>query len=974
MTREQARQYSVAMLAKLHRRNNKQNRDRLIQRFLNGHPSCQKFLEEQHKALQKSLDDTTNAANTVTCSTPLRSRVQAPLFSPNDVLSLLKNPTLFTIVVTWFGLSFTAFTNALTILGLGDICPDKSTYYRKLDELQPVASILADESMDHALRSISVQTILGFDGGWNHPRNARQGHAVFIDLRTQNVVAMGMGWLLVGNETDKMAEKCAESCRQLQVYNGFPQSIESEIFKRLYPRFHNNEYIIGFAQDNEHDHGGVMKKMASRKKRFVDVNHNAKHFRNYLARAMEGNLSRLQHTLSAWMGFLLHTTSVPEGMKEQLWRNTTNHLLGNHEECIHGEDKCNEPLITEEEVEKLTPIITKGVEFLGRSHPLVTTQMNESLNSLRARLTPKNYSWKKAWPLRTNVAVLKWNDGDRALIEFCRRLRTPVADEVIEFVERLCERTESQEAKSKTEDARKKRNERRQSTADSLRKGRRKTADAQERTSVAEVSATDILRKPEEEDVSECEDEDLNLSSSTSVEYSESDSPIAKNLSNYAGDMVTEEELPFLVRDFVDARVDHDNFGYTGIVNKKQTCYFNSTLQLICVALRHEIRSGHVLLQDIVHKSRGWLETEFEYDAADQMESQILETWNSDAWGPGLMHFIHIMITGSMNVIEIDEIIQLMAESINNNDFSYMEQGDPVFLLEYLTRYFDQQLIPGYPHKLRGPFKFHFSILTYKDVVTPVTASKSMEPPIDEKLLIYISETHSESQIPLTFADWTYDIQGMINNEFVAVVEDGESGYVYLRRYMEERCQYLFLSINRHICRQVDGITEEFINNQAVEINHRISIQGGDCQGIEFPGGALIYELTGIICHFGADRLGHYIVYILEDDRVVMINDTIIKEAEPDSLQNIKEHCVVLLYSFCGSIGQEDLKGRDMFVKTGYLNENDFIKSDISTHDSCEKEAENASENDDRTVGRRNSLRKCRSRGAGPPSLPRVWE
>ena len=52
-----------------------------------------------------------------------------------------------------------------------------------------------------------------------------------------------------------------------------------------------------------------------------------------------------------------------------------------------------------------------------------------------------------------------------------------------------------------------------------------------------------------------------------------------------------------------------------------------------------------------------------------------------------------------------------------------------------------------------------------------------------------------------------------------------------------------------------------------------------------------------------------------------MINDTVVTQVGEDALQMIKKHCVVLLYSFCESIGQEDLKGRDTFVKVYYLRE-----------------------------------------------------
>ena len=50
-----------------------------------------------------------------------------------------------------------------------------------------------------------------------------------------------------------------------------------------------------------------------------------------------------------------------------------------------------------------------------------------------------------------------------------------------------------------------------------------------------------------------------------------------------------------------------------------------------------------------------------------------------------------------------------------------------------------------------------------------------------------------------------------------------------------------------------------------------------------------------------------------------MINDTVVTQVGEDALQMINKHCVVLVYSFCESIGEEDLKGRDTFVKVYYL-------------------------------------------------------
>ena len=67
-----------------------------------------------------------------------------------------------------------------------------------------------------------------------------------------------------------------------------------------------------------------------------------------------------------------------------------------------------------------------------------------------------------------------------------------------------------------------------------------------------------------------------------------------------------------------------------------------------------------------------------------------------------------------------------------------------------------------------------------------------------------------------------------------------------------------------------------------------------------------------------------------------MINDTVVTPVGEDALQMIKKHCVVLVYSFCESIGQEDLKGRDTFAKVYYLRGRDFIKFN-ETEITCEQ-------------------------------------
>ena len=106
MSRQQARQYPIAMIKEQHIKNDKATRNRWIHRFLSGHPVCQEFLKKEQRKLQELETGLADSAVPLTIETPDRFRIHAPIFAPTDSLHLLKNPMLFTLVTTWFGLPF----------------------------------------------------------------------------------------------------------------------------------------------------------------------------------------------------------------------------------------------------------------------------------------------------------------------------------------------------------------------------------------------------------------------------------------------------------------------------------------------------------------------------------------------------------------------------------------------------------------------------------------------------------------------------------------------------------------------------------------------------------------------------------------------------------------------------------------------------------------------------------------------------
>ena len=55
-----------------------------------------------------------------------------------------------------------------------------------------------------------------------------------------------------------------------------------------------------------------------------------------------------------------------------------------------------------------------------------------------------------------------------------------------------------------------------------------------------------------------------------------------------------------------------------------------------------------------------------------------------------------------------------------------------------------------------------------------------------------------------------------------------------------------------------------------------------------------------------------------------MLDDSQIAVVKQELLQEIKEHCVIFLYSFASSLDKEDIKGTDLFTQSEYISEKDF--------------------------------------------------
>lgn len=59
-----------------------------------------------------------------------------------------------------------------------------------------------------------------------------------------------------------------------------------------------------------------------------------------------------------------------------------------------------------------------------------------------------------------------------------------------------------------------------------------------------------------------------------------------------------------------------------------------------------------------------------------------------------------------------------------------------------------------------------------------------------------------------------------------------------------------------------------------------------------------MYSILAVIHHLGNANQGHYLTYVMDDERLLRLNDLSVEVAIPADLATIERHCILLLYKF----------------------------------------------------------------------------
>ena len=267
---------------------------------------------------------------------------------------------------------------SMTMMLINNILPPSTTtFYRIQKELkQPIIDIVI-QNMKFYKERLPDHTILSFDGAWAHKRNAKQ---CCVSLYAQNIKKI-VDLEIVEKEKAGVDANFTGPSNQMEVF-GLMQLID---------RWRDDRRISSYCHDNDGKARQLLEKYVDWDE-LIDSGHSRKSFDNKFNKINElyhEALSAFRDSLTNFLCFLQKSNYSKEE-RELYWLNSLNHYRGDHSRCPDPNHKVSrvEKLTQEQEI-ALTEFLFSTTKFTQINFE-ISTQPNESFNSLHAKICNKN--------------------------------------------------------------------------------------------------------------------------------------------------------------------------------------------------------------------------------------------------------------------------------------------------------------------------------------------------------------------------------------------------------------------------------------------------------------------------------------------------------------------------------------------------------------------------------------------------------
>ncbi|EAY14580.1 hypothetical protein TVAG_393070 [Trichomonas vaginalis G3] len=124
-----------------------------------------------------------------------------------------------------------------------------------------------------------------------------------------------------------------------------------------------------------------------------------------------------------WFTFII-MLPIETTKKIFLWKNTLNHFIGRHENCLHEKDKeypVFQPLTKPDLAKQFQRFTDDAAKLIPEIDPNAQTQQNESIHHSMLTQCPKGNN-AKSFEMRTAVTILQKNEGETCKQEIYNRV------------------------------------------------------------------------------------------------------------------------------------------------------------------------------------------------------------------------------------------------------------------------------------------------------------------------------------------------------------------------------------------------------------------------------------------------------------------------------------------------------------------------------------------------------------------------
>ena len=277
--------------------------------------------------------------------------------------------------------------------------PPMKTVYDEMRGICRRITQMARNSMRAKREQLLPNTIVSFDGSWDHRRNGKRCLFSVMNAQTGAIIES----VVLSKKPNSPSQILCEESNLMEA-KGLEAAVET---------LRNIPEIVAYVHDNDAKARKIIRQAGWEIREFLDPGHCLKSFDRKLQNFEKKNdfiLKGIEGNLRHWVWILI---SIPYSIEQkvQLWQNTVNHMCGDHSHCLPHPPMA---VVWDKATTPGPPLLLK--KFLDHTQFIIekccngiSTQANESFHRKKLKYATKDVRWGFTWEGRMMAAILSKN-------------------------------------------------------------------------------------------------------------------------------------------------------------------------------------------------------------------------------------------------------------------------------------------------------------------------------------------------------------------------------------------------------------------------------------------------------------------------------------------------------------------------------------------------------------------------------------